>query len=628
MPSGSARIARDNTAPLQPRYVTTLIASPPRFARLARLSFLLLAAVAAPLAPAQSSDTPITRSERFAGRINFVSTGGSLRTQPNTGDACALSTTSTQAVTGIPAGTSVLAAYLYWGASAGTTGGGGTQIDNQVTLNGSSVTASRTYTATYDNAGTLLRFFGGVANVTSLVSGNGSFTFGGLTANAGTPHCAVQAVVSGWALVVIYQGATQRLRAINIFDGLQFFRGSALTLTPDGFRIPPSNIDGRIAVVTWEGDPGNSGSLNGFAEGLLFNGSQLDDGLIPAGSNPSVQQFDGTVNSAGVVTSHGVDVDTYDVSSRLSPGQSFATTVYSSGGDLVLLGAQIVSATSDPRVDLALTKTAVAAPFSVGSNAVYNLTVSNLVGTSIESEINPVTVTDTLPAGLSFVSATGTGWSCSSAAQTVNCSRSTVLLPGQSYPPITLTVAVGAAAAPSVANIAVVGSASFDAVSANNTASVATAVTPLPPGLRVQKVSEVLSDPVNGNTNPRRIPGAIVRYTISVTNSGTGSPDTASLVLLDPIPANTDLVITGLPGGPVEFIDGTPSSGLSVTPAANVGFTRQAGGVGPFTYLPTANAAGVDPLVTALRVAPAGLMAPASAAGSPGFTIRFRVRVR
>ncbi len=605
-----------------------MFASPHHIARLPRLLFLLLAAIAAPLAPAQSADTPITRSERFAGRVNFVTTGGSLRTQPNTGDACALSSTSTQALTGIPAGTTVLAAYLYWGASAGTTGSGGTQIDNQVTLNGSSVTASRTFTATYDNAGTLLRFFGGVANVTSLVSGNGSFTFGGLAANAGTPHCAVQAVVSGWALVVIYQGPGERMRAINVFDGLQFFRGSALTLAPDGFRIPSSNIDGRIAVLTWEGDPGNSGSLNGFSEGLQFNGSQLDDGLVPVGSSPAVQQFDGTVNSAGVVTSYGVDVDIYDVSSLLSPGQSFATTVYSSGGDLVLLGAQIVSATSDPRVDLALTKTAVAAPFSVGGNAAYSLTVSNLVGSSSESEINPVTVKDTLPASLSFVSATGTGWSCGNSAQTVTCSRNTVLPQGQSYPPITLTVAVGAAAAPSVENVAVVSSASVDANGANNTARVTTAVTPLPPGLRVQKISEVLSDPVNGSTNPKRIPGAIVRYTISVTNSGTGSPDTASLLLLDPIPADTDLVIAGLPGGPVEFIDGTPASGLAVTPADNVSFTQQAGGVGPFTYLPTANAVGVDPLVTALRVAPAGLMAPASAAGTPGFAIRFRVRVR
>ena len=35
--------------------------------------------------------------------VNFVATGGSLRTQPNTGDSCAVGASSSQALTGIPA---------------------------------------------------------------------------------------------------------------------------------------------------------------------------------------------------------------------------------------------------------------------------------------------------------------------------------------------------------------------------------------------------------------------------------------------------------------------------------------------------------------------------------------------
>ena len=104
-------------------------------------------------------------------------------------------------------------------------------------------------------------------------NGNGTYTFGGLTVNTGTPHSGNSTCAGGWALIVIYQSATERLRAINVFDGLDYFYGSALTLTPDGFRVPPANIDGRIAVFTLDGDPGNSTTLNGVDEALRFNGN-------------------------------------------------------------------------------------------------------------------------------------------------------------------------------------------------------------------------------------------------------------------------------------------------------------------------------------------------------------------
>lgn len=101
------------------------------------------------------SQTAVARSARFTGNINFVATGGSFRTQPNTGDACAIATTSTATLAGIPAGTSIVAAYLYWGAS--TTGGATPAVDSTVTLNGTGVTAARSFNAVFDNGGTLCR---------------------------------------------------------------------------------------------------------------------------------------------------------------------------------------------------------------------------------------------------------------------------------------------------------------------------------------------------------------------------------------------------------------------------------------------------------------------------------------
>ncbi|MEZ5500320.1 MAG: hypothetical protein R3E77_12930 [Steroidobacteraceae bacterium] len=517
-----------------------------RSAPLALLTLLVLQFAPA-LALAQG--TPITRAQRFTGNINFVTTGGSLRTQPNTGDSCAVGTTNTAALTGIPAGTSIRAAYLYWGGSGAT-------IDSNVTLNGSAVAAQRTFTAIFNTGGTNYPYFGGVADVTTRVTGNGNFTFSGLTVNTGAPHCASSAVAAGWGLVVVYQGTNERLRAINIFDGLQFFRGSALTLTPDGFRVPPSNIDGRVAVITWEGDPQNSLPLNGFAESLTFNGTLLDDGLVPAGSDPVVQQFDGTINSIGNVNSYGVDVDIYDVTPLLSPGQTSATTVYSSGGDLVLLTAQIVSVTTEPVVDLGITKTHTG-NFAVGSNGQFTITVSNAAG--VERDDNVITVTDTLPAGLGFVAATGTGWACGASGQTVTCTHPPFLNSGASLPPINLTVAVSAAAAPSVANTATVSSPSLDINPANDSATDTVVV--LAPNLSTSTKTVV---DVNGG---EVAPGDSLRYTVTLRESGGVIATLASMQ--DDVPANTaGFSIVSLPPGAINT--STPGGGANGTGVVNV----------------------------------------------------------
>lgn len=67
------------------------------------------------------------------------------------------------------------------------------------------------------------------------------------------------------------------------------------------------------------------------------------------------------------------------------------------------------------------------------------------------------------------------------------------------------------------------------------------------PMLTVVKSSEVLEDPFNGTTNPKRIPGAIVEYTITISNS---SDNAASGVKI------TD-VLQAAVAGEVEFVAGS-----------------------------------------------------------------------
>ncbi|HEY6125898.1 MAG TPA: DUF11 domain-containing protein, partial [Steroidobacteraceae bacterium] len=455
------------------------------------LALLFLASFGAREAGAQA----ITRYVRDTGNINFVTTGGSLRNSAT--NTCTVNATSTTALSGIPATTTIRNAYLYWGGSGGT-------ADTSVTLNGNSVSATRTFAATYNGVSPSLPYFGAFANVTSIVNTtrNGNYTFGGLNVVTGSPHCDVSAVVSGWSLIVIYESATERLRAINLYDGLASFRGSQVVLTPDGFRVPSANIDGRIAVFTLEGDPANSEQMNGVDEALRYNGFLLDDGINVPGSDPTQQQFDGTINTQGIQTSYGIDVDQYDISARLSPGQTSGTTTYSAGADLVLLMAQIVSATSDPAVDLSVTMSHTGT-FVSGGTGTYTITVSNAV--SMEREDNTVTVTDTLPAGFTYSSSSGTGWSCGAAGQVVTCTHAPTINPGASLPPLSLVVNVAESAAASVTNSVTVSTPSYELVTANNTATDVTAT--LDPSVATS--TKTVVDLNGGEASP----GDTLRYT-------------------------------------------------------------------------------------------------------------------
>ena len=127
-----------------------------------------------------------------------------------------------------------------------------------------------------------------------------------------------------------------------------------------------------------------------------------------------------------------------------------------------------------PLVDLAISKTHTGV-LQVGSDATYTLSVVNLGPTN---DPNPVRVVDTLPTGLTYVSATGEGWTCGVSGQTVLCRLPAGMGVGAAAP-ITLVVHVGSAAYPSVTNTASVSSASEDTDPTNNSASDPAEVLPL-----------------------------------------------------------------------------------------------------------------------------------------------------
>lgn len=97
------------------------------------------------------------------------------------------------------------------------------------------------------------------------------------------------------------------------------------------------------------------------------------------------------------------------------------------------------------------------------TNATYTVTVAN-PATSTGPTSGKVTVTDTIPSGLTLVSMAGTGWTCASHA----CHRTTPLAAGRSYPAITVTVNVAVNAPAQVTNTVTVSGGNSPAATASD----------------------------------------------------------------------------------------------------------------------------------------------------------------
>lgn len=116
------------------------------------------------------------------------------------------------------------------------------------------------------------------------------------------------------------------------------------------------------------------------------------------------------------------------------------------------------------------------AQFVVGTNATYTIA---LVNHGVASS-GTITVADTLPAGLTFVSASGAGWTCAANGQIVTCTT-TASAPLGAYPnDITLTVTPGAGAVPGVTNIAAVAGGGDCDVTNNASADITVVATQVP----------------------------------------------------------------------------------------------------------------------------------------------------
>lgn len=205
---------------------------------------------------------------------------------------------------------------------------------------------------------------------------------------------------------------------------------SALAINPTG------DIDYFKIILPQAGTLNlSSSSASRAVVGRLYNSACTQMANNTGNNNFSISQF----LSAG----------TYYVSVEDS-GNNQAST-YNFVSDFVL-----------PSANLALTNTDAPDPVMLNGTTVYTLGVSNS-GPNTATDLN---LTDTLPAGATYVSAIGTGWTCSHTAGIVTCTNP--LLANGASTSVAITVTAPAAAG-MMTNSATVTSAVTDPIPANNT---------------------------------------------------------------------------------------------------------------------------------------------------------------
>lgn len=144
--------------------------------------------------------------------------------------------------------------------------------------------------------------------------------------------------------------------------------------------------------------------------------------------------------------------------------------------------------------------------------------------------------------------------------------------------------------------------------------------------LTITKTSAVVSDP-QGNLLPKRVPGAFVDYTITVSNPNGITTTVNGVTIADAIPANTVLYVkdVALLSGPVAYTDSLSLLTYTFTSLASTTdrLDFSCDNAATWTCTPVADANGNDSRVTNIRVRMGGNQVAGSS-----FSLRFRVMVK
>lgn len=272
--------------------------------------------------------------------------------------------------------------------------------------------------------------------------------------------------------------------------------GGSLTYSID---VSNSNLNKADNVIVTIPLPAGTTYISGSSCILSGSNAVCDFGTINK-NNSKQGSFIVTAPSTGGTISATATVTTSDNNQNPTKSQTTTTTV------------------SAPSANLALTNTDSPDPVVTNGTLVYTLNVSN----AGPQAATGLTLTDTLPAGVTYQSAIGAGWTCSRAAGVVTCTNPTLANGASSSIAVTVTAPSSAG---SITNTATVTSTVTDPTPANNTNIAQTTTVNLPSA----DLSVTKSAPASVMV------GNLIQYTINITNNG---PFETALNMTDVLNAN------------------------------------------------------------------------------------------
>ncbi|MFL6257056.1 MAG: beta strand repeat-containing protein [Pyrinomonadaceae bacterium] len=453
-------------------------------------------------------------------------------------------------------GGNVLSGFRMAFNSAGTlyymSGGGGADNDTLYTVNQATGRATAVATITGTGSGGDMAFSGATLYImnqnrqlySATVAGGAATSIGTVTFPGGATPGTIGLGVDGSRILITTSTTAANMYAVTLpslsaslvgaLSGGTTATGDLSTTVITAPSITVTKTDGvtntyQGASLTYTVVVTNSGTYTVTASVADTIPAGLTGAtwtcVASAGSSCAAASGSGNISTSATLAAG--DTATYTISATVTASSgTIANTVTANPPAWITDASPANNTATDTdtvvaAADLSITKTT-ASTFTVGSNAVYTLTATN---SGPQSAAGTITVSDTLPAGLSYVSATGTGWTCSNASGTVTCTRAGPVTTGTTLPAITLTVAVGAAAAPSVTNTATVASnTTLDPDATDNSSSVTKPVT-VPTDLTIAKTH-------TGNFTQ----GQSGTYSITVTNSG-GVASSGTVTVTDTLPA-------------------------------------------------------------------------------------------
>jgi len=337
--------------------------------------------------------------------------------------------------------------------------------------------------------------------------------------------------------------------------------GFSGTTTPVTYRVTDASGQTTTAnlTVTVNAPPTavNDSVSTSFNQPITFSVTANDTDVAPGVVDVTTVDLDPAtsgVQTTRAVTGEGTFTVTSTGNVTFTPVTGFTGTssiLYTVNDNQGALSnpATIAVLVTTGAPDLTVSKTAptYASPTTatLPSSIVYTLTVTNSGTVATNGQVE---VTDNLPSGLTVVSISGNGWTCS----TLTCTRTDALAAGASYPAITLTVSApttaqldSTASLRNITNSAVVSGGG----ESNTSNNVGTATTKMVYTKVTKQVRNVDADGrasvngttvVNFGTNVSGAPGEVLEYCIAFTNNG--GADLAKYVLSDGVPINTTYI--------------------------------------------------------------------------------------